>query len=76
VLPNRAWSVGETIFATSGTMTAAETVDAWLASPPHRAILLSAQWREVGIGVAKAAQAGGSFGGLPASVATADFGAR
>jgi uncharacterized protein YkwD len=76
MLPSRMWSVGETIFSTSRTMTASQTVDAWLESPPHRAVLLSAQWREIGIGVAKAELAGGDFGNLPASVATADFGVR
>jgi uncharacterized protein YkwD len=73
---NRSWSVGETLFTTSGVMSARQTVDAWLASPPHREILLAPQWREVGIGVARADQAGGDFGGMPATVATADFGTR
>jgi uncharacterized protein YkwD len=74
--PNRAWAVGETLFATSGELTAREAVTGWLESPGHRTILLSAQYREVGIGVARSPLAGGAFGNRPTAVATADFGAR
>ncbi len=74
--PNRAWAVGEVLFSTSGALTAREAVARWLASPGHRGILLSTQWREVGIGVARSPLAGGAFNNLPAVVATADFGAR
>jgi uncharacterized protein YkwD len=74
--PNRTWAVGEVLYSTSGGMTAREAVTRWLASPGHRGILLSAQWREVGIGVARSPLAGGAFHNLPAVVATADFGAR
>ena len=72
--PNRRWSVGETLFATSGELTPRETVTRWLTSPAHRQILLAPQWRDIGIGVARSPLAGGAFGNLPASVATADFG--
>ena len=74
--PSRPWAVGEVLFSTSGELTAREAVARWLASPGHRGILLSPQWREVGIGVARSPLAGGAFHNLPASVATADFGAR
>ena len=60
----------------SGALTAREAVARWLASPGHRGILLSTQWREVGIGVARSPLAGGAFDNLPTTVATADFGAR
>ena len=72
--PSKPWAVGETLFSTSGKLTARETVARWLASPAHNEILLSPQWREIGIGVARSPLAGGDFGGLPTAAATADFG--
>jgi uncharacterized protein YkwD len=48
-----AWTVGETLAWGWGTRaTPAATVDSWLASPPHRRILLDAAYRDIGIGVA------------------------
>jgi uncharacterized protein YkwD len=69
--PNRSWSVGETLYRTTGVLTARDVVAGWLDSPAHRDILLSAQWREIGIGVVRSQ----SEAGL-GSVATADFGVR
>ena len=74
--PNRRWAVGETLFSTTGELTAREAVARWLESPGHRDIILSPQWREVGIGAARSPLAGGAFGNQPTAVATADFGAR
>jgi uncharacterized protein YkwD len=71
--PNRPWSVGETLYRTTGVLTARDVVAGWLDSPGHREILLSAQWREIGIGVARSQSAGSTGIG---SVATADFGVR
>ena len=48
----------------------------WLNSPPHRANLLQPKWREIGLGGVHAASAPGAFGGLPATILTADFGVR
>jgi uncharacterized protein YkwD len=56
--------------------TAQETIATWLASPAHRSILLSAKWREVGVGVVFSQAAGGTFGGSPVWLVTADFGKR
>jgi uncharacterized protein YkwD len=50
-------------------MTAAQTVAAWLASPPHRAILLSPQFRRVGLGVSA-----GRWQGAAVQFVTADLG--
>jgi uncharacterized protein YkwD len=74
--PNRFWSVGETLFSTSGDLTPRGVVSAWLTSPSHRHILLAPQWREIGVGVLRDPSAGGDFGDRPATVATADFGTR
>jgi uncharacterized protein YkwD len=47
-----AWSGGETLAWGSGSLaTPASRIRGWMNSPPHRAILLNATYREVGIGV-------------------------
>lgn len=60
---NIAWGVGS-----DGTASA--LVAAWLASPPHRATLLTRGFRRVGVGVAVGTMDGYSG----ARIATADFG--
>jgi uncharacterized protein YkwD len=66
----RAWMLGETIAWGVGLDgSAAGIVGMWMASPPHRATLLTAGFRRIGIGVAV-----GTMGGFPgARVVTADF---
>lgn len=69
----RGRTFGETIaWGVGGDGTADAIVRMWLASPPHRATLLTRGFRRVGVGVAVGPFAG--FGG--ASVATADFAGR
>jgi uncharacterized protein YkwD len=70
------WLVGENLFAKSAELSPQETVAAWLESPPHREILLSSQFRDVGIAVMRAPLAGGAFGNQATWVVTADFGTR
>jgi uncharacterized protein YkwD len=71
------WSVGEALMAAHGHYVEAEAiVAAWLASPPHRAVVLSPSWRDAGIGVLYTPSAPGTFGGADAIVITADFGLR
>ena len=71
------WSVGEALMASPDrSVDAAAVVSAWLDSPPHRAIILSATWRDAGIGVLYAPSAPATFGGSEAIVITADFGLR
>jgi uncharacterized protein YkwD len=68
------WGLGETIaWAQEPLDTATGLVRAWLASPPHRAILLDSDFHEVGIGVA-AGLTDGSDG--PGATAVLDFGFR
>jgi uncharacterized protein YkwD len=58
------WSLGENIaWAVGADATAEGTVRAWMSSPPHRANILDAAFRDVGIGVSQ---------GAPLPVATAD----
>lgn len=71
------WSVGETLLATQGGEIRPDAVvKSWLASPPHRKVILSPTWRDAGIGVLFSSPAPGVFGGLEAVVVTADFGLR
>ena len=68
------YAVGETLAWTSGSgMSAGTAVARWLASPPHRRILLSRTWREIG---ATAIAASGLFGHPAATVWVAQFGRR
>jgi uncharacterized protein YkwD len=70
------WVVGENLFSKTAAFTPKEVVAAWLESAPHRDILLSDDWRDVGIGAVRAPSAGGVFGGQATWVVTADFGSR
>jgi uncharacterized protein YkwD len=68
------WALGETIaWAQEPLDTAAGLVQSWLASPPHRAILLDGGFRDVGIGVARGLTDGSSAAG---ATAVLDFGFR
>jgi uncharacterized protein YkwD len=66
-------TIGENLAWGTGWRAAATTiVSEWLASPPHRAVLLHAGFRRVGVGAAD-----GPFAGLVAArVVTADFAGR
>ena len=71
----RRWSVGENLVWASPGLSARRVLDLWLASPPHRATLLSPAWRDVGLGAVRAV-AGGVYGGRVVTILTADFGVR
>ena len=45
-------------------------------SPEHRANLLSAKWREIGLSAVHVQAAPGTFDGLDVTIVTADFGVR
>jgi uncharacterized protein YkwD len=50
------WRVGENLgWGTGARATPNALVDAWLASPPHRRIMLGDSYRELGVGVAQGA---------------------
>jgi uncharacterized protein YkwD len=70
------WSAGENIGWGSGVeATPAKMVDAWMASPPHRANILDRRFREIGIGVAGGAPIRLGPGEQGATYAT-EFGQR
>ena len=72
----RAWSVGENLLWASPGFTPTSAVQQWLDSPAHRRVLLTAAWRELGIGVVSAVGAPGAFGGRDVQIAAAEFGMR
>jgi uncharacterized protein YkwD len=67
--------IGETLLWRSPGLSAQQVVALWLGSPPHRRVLLNAAFRDIGIGVVRAAAAPGAFGGLDVTIVVADFGA-
>jgi uncharacterized protein YkwD len=73
---HRLWSVGENLVWASPGLGAAGALQMWMASPEHRANLLSARWREVGVSAVHAGSAPGVYGGGAVTVVTADFGVR
>ena len=70
------WSVGENILWGSPEISASTAVREWMQSPPHRANILSREWREVGLGAAHFSSAPGRYRGGAVTIVTADFGAR
>jgi uncharacterized protein YkwD len=72
----RGSAVGEAILWRSPDVSAAEAIQMWLNSPPHRAILLSRGYREVGFAAVQVENAGGAFGNRSVTIIVADFGAR
>lgn len=71
------WSVGEALIASQDRQTdATAIVAAWMSSPPHREIILTASWRDVGIGALYAPTAPREFGNAETVAVTADFGLR
>jgi uncharacterized protein YkwD len=70
---NGSYSVGEAIaWAGAPLDTAAQVVDGWMNSPPHRAILLSDTFREAGLGIAQ----GIPVGAGPGATVVLDAGVR
>lgn len=71
------WTVGENLaMAGPSEPLAGEIVASWMSSPRHRANLLDARWRELGIGARFASSAQGAYGGSATWVVTLDLGSR
>ena len=65
---NHAWTLGEVLaWLVRPRPTPAATVDAWMHSPPHRAVLLRPSFRDIGVGFARgnprSGQAGATWAG-------------
>jgi len=71
------WSVGENLLYSAPDVENADSgVEDWMASPGHRANLLSRTWREIGIAAIHFDSAPGEYNGGPVTIVTADFGYR
>jgi uncharacterized protein YkwD len=71
------WTVGENLAMFAGSPpTASAIVDAWMASPGHRANLLRVLFHEAGLAIMFNPAAGGVFGGEATWVVTLDLGSR
>jgi uncharacterized protein YkwD len=70
------WSVGENLLWSSPDVDAQGALQMWLDSPEHRANLLTARWREIGVSALHVAAAPGTFNGLDVTIVTTDFGVR
>lgn len=70
------WSVGENLLWSSPDVDGRGALKLWMASPEHRANILTARWREIGISAVKATAAPGTYAGLDVTIVTTDFGVR
>ena len=70
------WAVGEILLWRAQSVTAAEALQIWLASPQHRRELMSSEFREIGVAALTASNAPGVFGGHDITILVTDFGAR
>ncbi len=70
------WTVGENILWSSPNLTPGRAIALWMASPEHRANILSSQYREIGVAAVHERAAPGVYHGLPVTIITTDFGAR
>ncbi|HWX45453.1 MAG TPA: CAP domain-containing protein [Solirubrobacteraceae bacterium] len=62
-------------WGTGADATPAAMVRAWMESPPHREVILTGEFREIGVGVVSQAPAA-LAGGLPGATYTVEFGVR
>ncbi len=72
----RYWSVGENLLWASPDLDADAAVKMWMESPEHRANILTARWRQIGLSAVQVAAAPGTFNGLDVTIVTAEFGVR
>jgi uncharacterized protein YkwD len=70
------WSVGENLLWSSPDVQPAGALDLWMHSPEHRANILTAKWREIGVSAVHVLGAPGTFNGLTVTIITTDFGVR
>jgi len=70
------WSVGENLLWSSPDVNAPAALQLWMNSPEHRANILAARWREIGISAIHFDAAGGTYKGMPVTIITTDFGVR
>jgi uncharacterized protein YkwD len=72
----RYWSVGENLLWSSPSIGPGAAVELWMHSPEHRANILNARWREIGIAAVHFPAAAGTYKNRPVTIITTDFGFR
>ena len=72
----RYWSVGENLLWSSPDVDPVTALRMWMNSPEHKANILAARWRQIGISAVHVEAAPGMYGGAPVTVITTDFGVR
>jgi uncharacterized protein YkwD len=72
----RSWKIGENLLWTAPPLDAREIVRRWLASPTHRAVLLKANWRDVGVGAVRVQTAPGVYARQNVTIVTLELGIR
>jgi uncharacterized protein YkwD len=70
------WSVGENLLWSSPDVDPAGALRMWMNSPEHKANILNAKWRQIGVSAVHVESAPGVYGGAPVTVITTDFGVR
>ena len=70
------WSVGENLLWSSPDVQPAGALELWMHSPEHRANILTAKWREIGVSAVHVLGAPGTYNGLTVTIITTDFGVR
>ena len=70
------WSVGENLLWSSPQVDPAGALKLWMDSPEHRANILTARWREIGVSALHFADGPGVYHGLEVTIITTDFGVR
>jgi uncharacterized protein YkwD len=70
------WSVGENLLWSSPAVSPAGALKLWMSSPEHRANILTARWREVGVSAVHEPSAPGVYHGREVTIITTDFGVR
>jgi uncharacterized protein YkwD len=70
------WSVGENLLWSSPDVTPQAALQLWMNSPEHRANILTARWREIGVSAVHLATAPGTYANRPVTIITTDFGVR
>jgi uncharacterized protein YkwD len=70
------WAVGENLLWSGSSLDATHALVLWMASPEHRANILTPRWREVGISAMQELNAPGAFDGFTVTLVTTDFGVR
>lgn len=70
------WSVGENLLWSSPDVDPAHALELWMNSPEHRANILAARWREIGVSAVHLQAAPGDYHGHDVTIITTDFGVR